>query len=140
MPESIHYVDVAIRIQFDLNQLPKILAIGRKFTQETFQIPVDDDDPENESTRPMTDEEVAEDVTSVQDCIAEILQANPLLEQLGMDITATTFGEERSANEFEELPALDLAVSHPRHLEPVEDVDLTEEEEDPLDEFNDAGM
>src|ERR1700722_245649 len=118
MPESIHYLDVAIRLQFDPAQLPNILNAGRQLTQENVQIPVDDDDPENESTRPMTNEEVAEDITSVQECIAEILQANPLLDQLGMEIIASTVGEEETATGVDDLPPLDLAVDDPRHLEP----------------------
>jgi hypothetical protein len=93
MPESIHYLDVAIRLQFDPSQLAQILKVSRQLTQENVQIPVDDDDPESESTRPMTNEEVAEEITSIQDCMAEILQANPLLEQLRMDIIASTVGE-----------------------------------------------
>jgi hypothetical protein len=58
IPESIHYVDVAIRLQFDPSQLARILKVGRKLTRENVQIPVDDDGPENGSTRAMTDEEV----------------------------------------------------------------------------------
>jgi hypothetical protein len=139
MPESIHYLDVAIRLQFDPAQLPNILKAGRQLTQENVQIPVDDDDPENESTRPMTNEEVAEDITSVQECIAEILQANPLLDQLGMEIIASTVGEEETATGVDDLPPLDLAVDDPRHLEPVEADDSEEDGEDPLDEFNNAG-
>jgi hypothetical protein len=140
MTESIHYLDVAIRLRFDPTQLPNILKAGRRLTQANVEIPVDDDDPENESTRPMTHEEVAEDVTSVQDCIGEILMANPLFDQLGMEIIASVVGEEQSASASDDLPNLDLAVSHPRHSEPVEAVDLEEEgRESPLDEINDTG-
>jgi hypothetical protein len=140
MPESIHYLDVAIRLQFDPTHLPNILKVGRRLTQENVPVAVDDDDSENESTRQMTDDEVAEDVTSVQDCIDEILRANPLLDQLKMDIIASVVGEELSASESDELPSLDLAVDHPRHLETVEPDDWEEDGEDPLDEFNEAGM
>lgn len=138
MSESIHFLDVAIRVQFDPSQLPKILSLGRQLTQASVQIPVDDEDPENESTRPMTDEEAADEITSVQDCIAEILMANSLLDQLGMELIASVVGEEQSAKS-DDLPSLDLAVSQPRHLEPVEAID-SDEEEDPLDEFNEAGI
>ena len=140
MTESIHYLDVAIRLQFDPKQLAQVLKVGRQLTQASVQIPVDDEDPENEYTRPMTDEEVAEDVTSVQDCIAEILMANPLFDQLGMEIIASVVAEEQLANEHDDLPSLDLAVSHPHHLEPVEAIDSEEEgDENPLDEINDTG-
>jgi hypothetical protein len=79
MTESIHYIDVAIRIQFDPTQLPNILKVGRQLTQANIQNPVDTHHSEAESARQVTDEEVAEDVTSIQDCIGEILQAHPLL-------------------------------------------------------------
>ena len=140
MPESIHYLDVAIRLQFDPAQLPNILKVGRQLTQENVPLPLDDEDPENESTRPMTDEEASGEITSVQDCIDELLRANPLLDQLKMDIIASVIGGEQSASESDELPSLDLAVDPPRHLETVESDDWEAEEEDPLDEFNDSGL
>ena len=140
MTESIHYLDVTIRLQFDPTRLAQILKVGRQLTKANVQIPVDQHDPENESTRPMTDEEVAEDVTSVQDCMAEILMANPLFDQLGMEIIASVVSEEQTANDFDDLPNLDLAVSQPHHLEPVEVMDSEEEgDENPLDEINDTG-
>jgi hypothetical protein len=63
-----------------------------------------------------------------------------LLEQLGMEIIATTVGEEQLATGIGELPPLDLVVDHPRRLEPVEAIDSEEEQEDSLDEINDAGV
>ena len=97
MAEQIHYVDVSIRIKFDPIQLHKMLAAGRKLTQENIQVSVDDDDPENDLTRSMTDDEVAEDISSVQGCVAEILYANPLLDELGLEIIASAVAEERMA-------------------------------------------
>jgi hypothetical protein len=140
MTESIHYLEVAIRVQFDPMQLPKILKIGRKLTQENIQIPVDDDDQENKSTRAMTDEEIAEEVRSVEDCIGEIIQANPLLDQLGMEVISSTVAKGQTATDVDDLPSLDLAVNHSRNLEPVESLDSEEDGEEPLDEFNDAGL
>ena len=140
MTESIHYIDVAIRIQFDPAQLPNILKVGRQLTQANVQNPVDHHNSEDESAHPMTDEEVAEDVTSIQDCIGEILRAHPLLEQLKMQIVASMISEEQSASGFGELPPLDLLISQPSRLEPVEPDDSEWEDEDPLDEFNEAGL
>jgi hypothetical protein len=140
MTESIHYIDVALRIQFDPAQLPNILKVGRQLTQANIQNPVDNHNSEDESARPLTDEEVAEDVTSIQDCIGEILRAHPLLEQLKMQIVATMIGEEQSASGFAELPPLDLLMSQPSRLAPVEPDDSEWEGEDPLDEFNETGL
>jgi hypothetical protein len=67
MAETIHYIDVAIRIRFDPEREPRMLEVARKLTQEIVTIRANEDDPDDESMRSMTDEEVAEDVSCAQD-------------------------------------------------------------------------
>src|SRR3954469_7064506 len=81
----VHYIEAAIRIEYDPALLPHLLAVARQYVQSAFQVPASEDD-DDETVRPMTDEEVAEDVADAQDCILPILEANPLLEQLGLQI------------------------------------------------------
>jgi hypothetical protein len=55
MAETIHYIDVAIRIQFDPEREPQMLEVARKLTQEIVTIRASEDDPDDESMRRMTD-------------------------------------------------------------------------------------
>ena len=51
MTESVHYLDVAIRIQFELAQFTEHPESRSSIDPGKVQIPVDDHDAENESTR-----------------------------------------------------------------------------------------
>jgi hypothetical protein len=73
----------SIRIKIDTEREWEMLEVARKLTQKSVTIRANDDDPDDETMRPMTDEEVAEDVADVQDTISEILHAHPLFGQLG---------------------------------------------------------
>jgi hypothetical protein len=111
MPESseIHYVDVAIRVQFKPEMVPHILAVARKLMQENAMVPVSDD-PDDDAVRRMTDEEVAEEVDCVQSSIIDILQENPLFKQLELEIIGSCVAEEETADDWDSLPDLDVVT------------------------------
>jgi hypothetical protein len=144
MAETIHYIDVAIRIKIDPEREQEMLQVARKLMQESVSVCANDE-PDDETMRAMTDEEVAEDVADAQDTISEILQAHPLFMQLGMEIIATETGSEETAASYQAMPSLqlaDTARSKPEDFAPGNNnnEDADDGEDGPLDEFNDSGI
>src|SRR5947209_8336013 len=106
MEKPIHYIDVALRIQYRPSMEKKILAAARKLARQKIGVP--SDDPKDSSCRPMTAQETAEEIADVQDSLFEIMDANPLLAELKLELIASSTGPDAVAERFEDLPELRL--------------------------------
>lgn len=101
---GVHYLDMRLRLQFKPELQPDILAVARHLAKENTRVPVDDDDDDNEEMRSPTDEELEEDYVCVQDSIGELIEYNPLFQQLGIEVIASSVGPEEYAASFDDLP------------------------------------
>ena len=110
MKRKIHYIDIALRFHFRPKSRAKIIAAARKLVQENIAVS-DDDDSLDAGVGQITDDEAAEHVSTVQDSIFEILAANPLLEELGLNPVESVTSREETAANYDAAPGLQLGTT-----------------------------